>query len=69
MTRIGVVAEQPGETRVAATPNTVGKIVALGYEVIVEKGAGALSSYPDAEYTEAGAKVVTKKQALSLIHI
>ena len=65
MTRIGVVAEQPGETRVAATPNTVGKIVALGYEVIVEKGAGALSSYPDAEYTEAGAKVVTKKQAWS----
>jgi len=65
MTRIGVVAEQPGETRVAATPNTVGKIVALGYEVIVEKGAGALSSYPDAEYTEAGAKIVTTKQAWS----
>ena len=32
MTRIGVVREQDGETRVAATPDTVAKIVALGYD-------------------------------------
>ena len=63
MTRIGVVAERPGENRVAATPATVAKIVALGYDVVVETGAGAASSFPDAEYADAGAAVVTRDQA------
>ncbi|WP_425838707.1 Re/Si-specific NAD(P)(+) transhydrogenase subunit alpha [Microbacterium sp. PA5] len=57
MARIAVVAEQPGETRVAATPLTVAKIRALGHEVIIESGAGAASSFPDAAYAEAGAEV------------
>jgi NAD(P) transhydrogenase subunit alpha len=53
---IGVLKEaQPGETRVSATPNTVGQLVKLGYEVIVESGAGVLSSFPDDAYVEAGA--------------
>lgn len=56
--QIGVVTEQAGETRVAATPNTVGKIIALGYEVLIEKGAGEASSFPDEEYKAAGASVV-----------
>src|ERR1700748_2223017 len=56
--RIGVLKEaQTGETRVAATPNTVGQLVKLGYEVIVESGAGELSSFPDEAYVEAGATV------------
>jgi len=58
MTRIGIVAEQAGESRVAASPVTVQKIVALGYEVVVEAGAGAASSFPDAAYVDAGAAVV-----------
>jgi NAD(P) transhydrogenase subunit alpha len=58
MTRIGIVAEAPGETRVAATPTTVPKLIALGYDVVVEAGAGAASSFPDAAYTAAGATVV-----------
>ncbi len=58
MTRIGIVAEAPGENRVAATPTTVPKIIALGYEVVVESGAGAGSSFPDAAYEAAGASVV-----------
>jgi NAD(P) transhydrogenase subunit alpha len=58
MTRIGIVAEAPGENRVAATPTTVPKIIALGYEVVVESGAGAGSSFPDAAYAAAGASVV-----------
>ncbi|MCW3491938.1 Re/Si-specific NAD(P)(+) transhydrogenase subunit alpha [Microbacterium sp. SSM24] len=58
MTRIGIVAEAPGENRVAATPTTVPKIIALGYEVVVESGAGAASSFPDAAYAAAGASVV-----------
>ncbi|MBW9111514.1 Re/Si-specific NAD(P)(+) transhydrogenase subunit alpha [Microbacterium ureisolvens] len=58
MTRIGIVAEAPGETRVAATPTTVPKLIALGYDVVVEAGAGAGSSFPDAAFVHAGATVV-----------
>ncbi|WP_203581152.1 Re/Si-specific NAD(P)(+) transhydrogenase subunit alpha [Microbacterium hibisci] len=65
MTRIGIVAEAPGETRVAATPTTVPKLVALGYDVVVEAGAGAASSFPDAAYVQAGAAVVDAATAWS----
>src|SRR5690606_10065881 len=41
MSTLGVVRERPGETRVAASPVTVSKIIALGYDVVVETGAGA----------------------------
>ncbi|CDO29596.1 Re/Si-specific NAD(P)(+) transhydrogenase subunit alpha [Mycolicibacterium porcinum] len=55
---IGIPRESlPGETRVAATPQTVGQIIKLGYEVVVEGGAGAASSFSDAAYVEAGAEV------------
>ncbi|MDX3517866.1 Re/Si-specific NAD(P)(+) transhydrogenase subunit alpha [Streptomyces scabiei] len=55
---IGVPAESaPGETRVAATPVTVRRLVALGYDVVVEPGAGASSRYSDAAYEEAGARL------------
>jgi proton-translocating NAD(P)+ transhydrogenase subunit alpha len=54
--RLGVVAEsQPGETRVAATPASVRRMVAMGYEVVVEGGAGEAASFPDEAYAEAGA--------------
>ncbi|MEU3557397.1 Re/Si-specific NAD(P)(+) transhydrogenase subunit alpha [Streptomyces fragilis] len=54
--RIGVVAESaPGETRVAATPATVRQLLKLGYEVVVEPGAGELSGFTDQAYAEAGA--------------
>jgi NAD(P) transhydrogenase subunit alpha len=54
--RIGVPKEsRPGERLVAATPTTVAQLAALGYEVVVEHGAGAAASFPDAAYTEAGA--------------
>jgi NAD(P) transhydrogenase subunit alpha len=56
--RIGIPKEaQAGETRVAATPNTVEQLVKLGYEVAVESAAGALSSFTDAAYREAGAAI------------
>ncbi|MCK0177052.1 Re/Si-specific NAD(P)(+) transhydrogenase subunit alpha [Mycolicibacterium sp. F2034L] len=48
---------QPGETRVAATPQTVGQLIKLGYSVVVESGAGAASSFSDAAYVEAGAEI------------
>ncbi|MFF4344378.1 Re/Si-specific NAD(P)(+) transhydrogenase subunit alpha [Kitasatospora sp. NPDC001540] len=56
--RVGVVAESvPGETRVAATPATVRGLLALGYDVVVEPGAGAASGFDDAAYAAAGAAV------------
>lgn len=63
MTRIGIVREQPGETRVAATPQTVGALLKLGYEIAVEAGAGAASAYPDDAYAAAGAAIVTADEA------
>ncbi|MDJ0932442.1 Re/Si-specific NAD(P)(+) transhydrogenase subunit alpha [Breoghania sp.] len=57
--KIGVPLERDAvETRVAATPDTVKKYVALGLEVLVEKGAGKASRIPDAEFRDAGAKIV-----------
>ncbi|MBX6722032.1 MAG: Re/Si-specific NAD(P)(+) transhydrogenase subunit alpha [Dactylosporangium sp.] len=56
--RIGVTREvRSGETRVAATPATVGPLLALGYEVVVETGAGLKSSFTDSAYVEAGATI------------
>ena len=54
--RIAVLAERAaGETRVAATPETVRKFLALGAEVAVERGAGETASIADADYESAGA--------------
>jgi proton-translocating NAD(P)+ transhydrogenase subunit alpha len=52
----------PGETRIAATPQTVGQLIKLGYEVVVETGAGATSSFSDEAFTEAGADVASAEQ-------
>jgi len=61
---IGVPREtKPGETRVAATPATVLQLLKLGYEVAVEAGAGAGSSFPDEAYIEAGAAITTAEAA------
>jgi NAD(P) transhydrogenase subunit alpha len=55
---IGVLNEAlPGETRVAATPATVEKLIELGYGVVIEPGAGAASSFSDDSYIAAGAKI------------
>jgi len=45
------------ETRVALVPELVGRLTALGYEVLVEPGAGEPAEYGDAEYVEAGAVI------------
>lgn len=47
-----------GETRVAASPETVKKFISLGCEVVLEKGAGTASGYLDEAYSEAGAELV-----------
>lgn len=57
--KVAVLKERfPLETRVAATPESVRKMVGLGLDVIVEKGAGDLSFFSDEAYKEAGAKLV-----------
>ena len=48
---------RPQEARVAASPETVKKLVALGQEVTVEKGAGTAAGMLDAAYEEAGASI------------
>ncbi len=56
--RIAVLKETaPGETRVALTPETARKFIALGATVAVEAGAGVTASIPDTAYAEAGAEV------------
>jgi H+-translocating NAD(P) transhydrogenase subunit alpha len=58
--RIGVPAEiRPGETRIAATPETVGKFVQKGHHTcVVQANAGVAASVPDASFEAAGAVVV-----------
>jgi len=56
--KIAIAAEvDEGEPRVAATPETVKKMIGLGAEVAVELGAGVQSGIPDADYAAAGAAV------------
>ena len=60
MAVIAVTKErQAGESRVAATPETVKKLIGAGFSVVVEAGLGAGSSYPDTDYAAAGAELVS----------
>ena len=62
--KIAIVRERfEGENRVAATPETVGKLIALGASVAVEKGAGLGSRILDKDYTEAGASIAASADA------
>lgn len=61
---LGIPTEtKRGERLVAASPKTVGQLVALGYNVVVQKGAGAEATFADADYAAAGAKVADAKAA------
>ena len=62
--KIGIPKEsREGETRVAATPETVKKLVAARHQVIVESGAGVTSSVVDEAYAAAGATLVPAADA------
>ncbi|MGI9280424.1 MAG: Re/Si-specific NAD(P)(+) transhydrogenase subunit alpha [Endozoicomonas sp.] len=59
--RIGIPGEiQDNENRVAATPDTVSKLQKLGYDIIIESGAGAKASFDDAAFQEAGAQIAER---------
>ncbi|HVR93550.1 MAG TPA: NAD(P)(+) transhydrogenase (Re/Si-specific) subunit alpha, partial [Casimicrobiaceae bacterium] len=63
---IGIPREtRPGETRVAATPETVKKLAASGkHQIVVETGAGAHASIPDADFQTAGARIGSAAETL-----
>ncbi len=62
---IGIPKETAaGESRVAATPETVKKLVGAGHRVTVERGAGEAASVPDAAYVAAGASSGSAAEAL-----
>ncbi|HZB34923.1 MAG TPA: Re/Si-specific NAD(P)(+) transhydrogenase subunit alpha [Gaiellaceae bacterium] len=54
----------PGERRVALVPEIVKKLVGSGFEVAVERGAGAEASFSDRQYQEAGASIVSSREEL-----
>ena len=62
--RIGIPAEsRQGETRVAATPETIKRLVALSHQPVVQAGAGMQSSVPNEAYLAAGALIGTATDA------
>ncbi len=66
MTRIAVLKESAaGETRVAATAETVRKFIALGASVAVETGAGVAAAIADADYAAAGATLGTAAEIVN----
>ena len=58
-----VAESRPGETRVAATPATVVRLAKLGYDVVIESGAGAQAAFADEAYVEAGAGIAATGDA------
>lgn len=64
--KIAIIKEtRDGETRVAASPDTVKKYLAGGHAVILETGAGSAASFPDSQFQEAGATIAkSAKDAL-----
>ena len=61
--QIGIIKERRlDEKRVAATPDTVKKFIAMGLKVNIEKGAGITAAITDQEYEEAGARILDDAQ-------
>ena len=61
--RVGIPKESlPGETRVAATPQTVGQLIKLGFSVVIEKNAGKIANFEDQVFVEAGAAVCASEE-------
>ena len=62
--KIGIPNESGrGQALVASSPDTVRKLVKLGYDVCVESGAGVAADYFDDQYEQAGADIVDKREA------
>src|SRR3954451_1577298 len=63
--KLGVPREiRPGERRAAATPESTARLVKLGFEVLIERGAGAGAAFSDEDYRAAGARIVDDAREL-----
>jgi NAD(P) transhydrogenase subunit alpha len=63
--KIGIPSEvYPGERRVATTPETAKRLQKMGFEVLIESGAGLDADFGDAAYVEAGCSIVPDAEAL-----
>jgi H+-translocating NAD(P) transhydrogenase subunit alpha len=68
--RVGVVRETAaGERRVALVPETVAKLAAAGFDVVVESNAGGAASFPDAAYSDAGATIGAPWEAEAIVAV
>ncbi|HEY9698996.1 MAG TPA: Re/Si-specific NAD(P)(+) transhydrogenase subunit alpha [Trichocoleus sp.] len=63
--KVGIPKEiYPGEQRVAATPETAKVLQKMGFEVLIETGAGTAANFPDSAYQQAGCTVIQDPLAL-----
>jgi len=63
---VGVPREnRTGETRVGLTPTALPQLTKAGFDVVIESGAGALAGYPDAAFTDRGARIGTRDDAFA----
>ena len=63
--KIGIPKEiHPGECRVAATPDTAKKLQKLGFEILIESGAGELANCTDKAYEDAGCQIIAETREL-----
>src|SRR5688572_27634639 len=63
--KVGIPKEvRPGERRVAATPETASRLSKLGFEVLVQAGAGAAASFDDPAYRAVGATIIDDAKTL-----
>ena len=67
--KLGVPKEPEGETRVGIVPSSMKKLSRAGFEVFIEAGAGLAANYNDSDYEAAGAKIVSRDEALACENI
>ena len=64
--KIGVPKETAaGERRVATTPDVAKKLIGMGFEVLIERGAGDAAHYPDDDYAAAGVTVADRAACMA----
>ena len=63
---IGVPKEErAGETRVALSPTALPQLTKAGFDIVIESGAGDLAGYPDATFTDRGARIGSRDDAFA----
>ena len=68
--RIGIPKEKnENETRVSLVPLSIPKLAKLGFDIVIEKGAGENSGYSDSEYEEKGAKISDLEDVMKKIGV